>query len=79
MSENNSRPTLASLAISTVATAALAAICYVIWQQAGEWSKGTFAREFRFLVSLVVVFFVLSLLNRLYGMIQASLAKKPAD
>lgn len=79
MSENNARPTLGSLAVSAVATGALAAICYVVWEQAGELAKGTFAREFRFLFSLVVVFFLLSLLNRLYGMIRARLTKKPAD
>ncbi|MEJ8476088.1 hypothetical protein [Roseibium algae] len=74
---NSTSPSWLHLLIGGIITAALIGTCYVLWAEAQSLSKGTFAREFRLLVSGLSIFCFLSIGNRLWGIVSQTLTKKP--
>ncbi len=53
--------------VSVGLTAILVALCWYIWEETPGWIRRTPLQDYRFLVSLLAIYLVLSLLNPLIG------------
>ncbi len=77
MSDQPQKPLWQTILISLVMTALLAGIAWAVWTYANssvqDFAPGTLLRDLRFFVGLLVVFLVLSILDRIIEFVKAKL------
>ncbi len=81
MSEQSDRPLWQTVAVSLVLTAALVTVAYYAWIYANIWvrqwdlTKGSLVTDAKFFIGLRVVFVVLSILDKIIGLVKGLIWK----